>query len=475
MSQARNREIEALQARILQRALDVFFVLALLATAVLGVRTYLFHEWTTLIVVLTVAIMLFFMRRYREKIPSGYISTTLVSTIFIVLAAGLFRLGLLAAAIYYITLVPIFTYLTTTYRRAIYTLGLCLFMYGGFAFLYVQGILKADYNLDEYVTNPISWLLNMTIVALTSLAILDIVNYFRNGLLQSYSELEKHRDHLEESVAEKTANLHHVNEELQSSNRELQTKLKELKEAQNQLLAKEKLASLGMLTAGIAHEIKNPLNYISSSHKLLESRLKEEGQMDAEVEQLLSFIETGSSKMNGIIKGLNHFSREQENYDEACNIPEILESCLNMLSHLTSGRIEISEDFQSELPSIFGNVGKLHQVFTNLITNAAQAIEGAGTIHLEVSASADAICTKISDSGSGISSENLKKIQDPFFTTKAPGIGTGLGLSITRRIIEEHQGKILFQSEIGKGTTVEVYLPYALTETKASVLKEDDA
>ena len=84
MSQARNREIEALQARILQRALDVFFVLALLATAVLAVRTYLFHEWTTLIVVLTAATMLFFMRRFHDKIPSSYISTTLVSTIFIV-------------------------------------------------------------------------------------------------------------------------------------------------------------------------------------------------------------------------------------------------------------------------------------------------------------------------------------------------------------------------------------------------------
>ncbi|WP_421753810.1 sensor histidine kinase [Croceimicrobium sp.] len=473
MSQGKNREIEELQARILQRALDVFFVLAILATAVLAVRTYLFNEWTTLIVVITVAISFFFMRRYRDKIRSSYISTTLVATIFIVLAAGLLKLGLLAAAIYYITLVPIFTYLTTSYRKAIYTLGLCLLMYGAFAFLYVQGYLSADFDLNTYISNPVSWLLNMSIVALTSLAILDIVNYFRNGLLQSYSELEKHRDHLEESIVEKTANLHHLNEELQKSNKDLQANLLELKEAQNQLLAKEKLASLGMLTAGIAHEIKNPLNYISSSHKLLESRLKEDGQIDTEVEQLLSFIETGSKRMNGIIKGLNHFSREKENFDEACNIPEIIESCLNMLSHLTTGRIELSHDYQKELPIIYGNVGKLHQVFTNLITNAAQAIEGTGRIHIEIRASADSICTRISDSGSGISAENLKKIQDPFFTTKAPGIGTGLGLSITRRIIEEHQGKIAFQSEPGKGTTVEVFLPSSIAHTKTPVLNKD--
>lgn len=135
-----------------------------------------------------------------------------------------------------------------------------------------------------------------------------------------------------------------------------------------------------------------------------------------------------------------------------------MESCLEIVNHLIKGRIKVHKDLQNV--SIKGNVGKLHQVFTNLLTNAAQAIKGEGEFHLSIKKEANNVFVRIQDSGSGISPENLKKIQEPFFTNKPPGEGTGLGLSITKRIVEEHQGQLHFESEPGQGTTVQIRFPY---------------
>lgn len=453
--------IDQLQELILDRALRVFSILAALATVVLAVRYYLFDEGTTFWTVLIVDLIFVLVIRFRKHIPYKPIANTLLFIILLVLAAGLWKLGLLAAAIFYMSLIPIFAYLTGNYKRALFAIGLASLIYALFGIAHIQGYLKVDFDVEAYTRNPISWTLNLTIVSFTGVAILDIVHHYRKNLVNSYQKLQSRKNDLQEEVSTKTKDLNQLNHELQHANETLRAKLDELKNAQDQLIEKEKLASLGMLTAGIAHEIKNPLNYISSSQQLLFAKLEEEGKLDEELKELLGFIATGSEKMNGIIKGLNHFNRNQDTFDEDCKIDEIIDSCLQMLSHLIKGRIEVNTRYPKDLPSIRGNVGKLHQVFTNLISNSAQAIDKQGQIDISVQEKNNKLIIAIKDSGSGISKENLQRIFEPFFTTKAAGVGTGLGLSITRSIIEEHQGEMEFESTLGEGTTVSLSLPFS--------------
>ena len=452
------KQLEKLQSIILHRAIVLFFSLALAATLVLSYRSYMFAEWITLSVTSAATIGLLILYVFRNRIKNSVISGIFVALIFAVLGTGLFKLGILAAATYYISLVPVFTFLTSTYRKAIFALAFCLLMYAGFGYLYYSGSLISGIDANLYMASPLSWILNLLILGFVGMAILDIVNVYSKNLERSHQKIAEHRDSLKEKVEEKTENLYRLNQQLSQSNDELLKRLKELRKAQNQLLEKEKMASLGMLTAGIAHELKTPLNYISSSKTLLKAKLEEDQNLDEESKQLLDFINTGTERMNSIIKGLNQFSRDQDRYDEECDIPEIIDSCLEIINHLIKGRLEVKRNYQPI--KIEGNVGKLHQVFTNLLTNAAQAIEGEGELSIEVN-SVDQKCQiEISDNGCGISPENLKKIQEPFFTTKAPGVGTGLGLSITKRIVEEHQGQMKFNSEINKGTTVSLQFPY---------------
>lgn len=452
------KQLEKLQSIILHRAIVLFLSLALAATLVLSYRSYMFGEWITLSVTSAATIGLLILYVFRNRIKNSLISGIFVALIFAVLGTGLFKLGILAAATYYISLVPVFTFLTSTYRKAIFALAFCLLMYAGFGYLYYSGSLISGIDVNLYMASPLSWVLNLFILGFVGMAILDIVNLYSKNLERSHQKIAEHRDSLKEKVEEKTENLYRLNQQLSQSNDELLKRLKELRKAQNQLLEKEKMASLGMLTAGIAHELKTPLNYISSSKTLLKAKLEEDQNLDEESKQLLDFINTGTERMNSIIKGLNQFSRDQDRYDEECDIPEIIDSCLEIINHLIKGRLEVKRNYQPI--KIEGNVGKLHQVFTNLLTNAAQAIEGEGELSIEVNSVNQKCQIAISDNGCGISPENLKKIQDPFFTTKAPGVGTGLGLSITKRIVEEHQGQMKFNSEINKGTTVSLQFPY---------------
>ncbi len=275
-------------------------------------------------------------------------------------------------------------------------------------------------------------------------------------------ELEKYRYNLEELVLQKTEDLEDANQELRATNNELHSTMSNLKEAQSQLVQAEKMASLGVLTAGVAHEINNPLNYILGGYHALEAHYEDEPAMkDDTVELLLSTIKTGVDRASAIVHGLNQFNRSNDKYDEVCDIHSIMENCLLMLNTMFKNKAKIVRKFDADHHVIVGNSGKLHQVFINVITNAIQAIEGRiGTIVLSTSSNNGELAIEIEDNGSGIEPNHLDKISDPFFTTKNPGEGTGLGLSITFNIIKEHQGTITYNSTLGKGTTAKILLPY---------------
>jgi len=264
-------------------------------------------------------------------------------------------------------------------------------------------------------------------------------------MLEMQKELLKYRTELEKEVKDRTI--------------ELEESLSKLKNTQVQLVQSEKMASLGILTAGVAHEINNPLNYILGSYSGLEKYFKEHCINEEQVLNLLKYMKTGIDRAADIVKGLNQFSQCQERLDEVGDVHSIIDNCLVILNNQLQDRIEIENNYSEKSLQIIGNIGELHQLFLNILTNAINAIVENGSINIITKKIQRTVSIEISDTGCGINKENLPKVLDPFFTTKEPGEGTGLGLSIAYAIIKEHKGKLEFLSEKNKGTTVKILLP----------------
>jgi ligand-binding sensor domain-containing protein/signal transduction histidine kinase len=288
------------------------------------------------------------------------------------------------------------------------------------------------------------------------------------------SSLEKHKKKLELLVKEKTEELLIQNEEVKSlndeltsnneylneQNDELESALSSLKETQQQLIQSEKMASLGLLTAGVAHEINNPLNFLMGAQQGLGDYFKEYGSADIPKTDILqSSIITGIDRISDIIKGLNQFSRNNENLDEDCDIHSIIDNCLLMLYNKTKNKAVIMKDYHDSEIVIKGNVGKLHQAFINVLANAVDAIPEMGKLVIKTYILGGNIVVEIIDNGIGIEKKKIPYVTDPFYTTKLPGEGTGLGLSITYSIIKDHKGNLEFESEVNEGTKVKIILP----------------
>lgn len=296
-------------------------------------------------------------------------------------------------------------------------------------------------------------------------------------LIQAYKSLKQKEENLkqlndnlctsEEELQAANEELSAINEELfnkneiiNSKNKELKSTLQNLKETQAQLFQTEKMASLGILTSGVAHEINNPLNYIMGAYVGFENYFKENDLVhDKNIPFLLSSLLEGIEKAAAIVQSLNQFSRDSKSNNETCNLISIIDNCLVMLNNQLKHRIEVEKCYLCEDLIVTGNVGKLHQSFINILSNASQAISEKGIIGIKTFIHKGSAIIEISDNGSGISEENLVKITDPFFTTKEPGKGTGLGLSITYSIIQEHGGKLEYESTKGEGTLARIALP----------------
>ncbi|WP_420576584.1 tetratricopeptide repeat protein [Ekhidna sp.] len=240
-------------------------------------------------------------------------------------------------------------------------------------------------------------------------------------------------------------------------NKELQRNNEELKQTQKLLITSEKMASLGVLAAGVGHEINNPLNFIKNGIEALSKKL--EGNKDEELQSYFKIVNEGVDRATNIVKSLSHFSRRGPNTDEKCNIHEIIENCLLILHNKIRNRVRVLTNFTNQGSELKGNEGRLHQAMMNIIANAEQAIIDEGTIEITTRKKDDFMEIWIEDDGEGIPEENLMKISDPFFTTKPPGEGTGLGLFITFSIIEEHGGNIDVKSNPGQGTKFIIRLP----------------
>ncbi|MCB1177801.1 MAG: GHKL domain-containing protein, partial [Leptospiraceae bacterium] len=264
----------------------------------------------------------------------------------------------------------------------------------------------------------------------------------------------------ENKLTELNSELKSTIEQLHNQKSELEKALKELKEAQGLLVHSEKMASIGTLTAGVAHELNNPLNFIQAGLEALTRFLEKTlGKELSNFQPFFKVMQEGVDRATGIVKALNQFSRSQDRMDEKFDVKEVIENCLTMLASQIKTNIQLNKLFIDKEALILGNSGKIHQVFLNIITNAIQAIQDTGNIEIVIEKSLGNIIIRIKDSGIGIPEENFSKLGTPFFTTKDIGQGTGLGLSISYKIIEDHKGRITVNSEIEKGTEFIVTIP----------------
>jgi signal transduction histidine kinase len=255
-----------------------------------------------------------------------------------------------------------------------------------------------------------------------------------------------------------------------------QTKVK-LERAEAALVQSEKMASLGNLVAGVAHEINTPVGSIHSNSDLMVRALEKlrkilldapelaGGDVPAELTRILDALEnvgrvnqTACQRIVSLVRSLKSFARLEEPQCRRADIHEEIEAALTLVQYELKHRIEIVRDY-GELPSVECFPNQLNQVFMNLLVNASQAIEGEGRIRITTRRGGDEIRVTFQDSGCGIPPENIDRVLEPGFTTKAIGHGTGLGLSISDKIVRAHHGALTVSSEVGRGTTFTITLP----------------
>ena len=236
---------------------------------------------------------------------------------------------------------------------------------------------------------------------------------------------------------------------------------------ESQLSQAEKMSSIGVLAAGVAHEVNTPLAVISSYAQLLTKQL----QGDEKLSGLLDKITRQSFRASEIVNNLLNFSRTSGTEFSEVDINKVITETLALLEHqFKTARIKVQDELYPELPRIYGNSGKLQQVFLNLFLNAKDAMPNGGTLMVSTS-NGQAVNVRVSDTGLGIAQEHIARIYDPFFTTKnavreGQKRGTGLGLSVTYGIIQEHAGKIYVESQPGQGTTFHLEFPMSLVKSQ---------
>jgi two-component system NtrC family sensor kinase len=268
-----------------------------------------------------------------------------------------------------------------------------------------------------------------------------------NGMTESLSraerELKDWAKTLEEKVEERTI---------------------ELQQTQRQLIRSEKLASLGKMAAGVAHEINNPLTAVLTFSKLMLDDL-EPG--DKRREDLQTIVDE-TLRCRDIVRGLLDFSRETESKKRLQNINEVIENTLSLVQNQAMFHdIAIKKNLEKNLPVIPLDEAKMKQVFMNMFLNAAEAMSGRGTLTIGTVREDEHVAVRIKDTGCGIPKEHLNKLFDPFFTTKRVGKGTGLGLAVTYGIVKSHEGTFEVKSKVGKGTEFLIRFPIKLAQPRA--------
>jgi len=330
----------------------------------------------------------------------------------------------------------------------------------------------------------------------------EIARRIGDGLtgLLAYRDLQKSEEKLRRLNEELEHRVDERTRQLSRSHADLEEAYKDLKIAQTRILQQEKMASIGQLAAGVAHEINNPLGFIISNMETLKEYIvtllefmraqkaalektstgspEDEGIFEEletlhdslamdflfkDIKELIDESIDGGERMKRIVWNLKSFARVDEQENKMADLNEGIESTLNIVWNELKYKAEVSKNY-GDIPEIYCNPGQLNQVFMNLFVNAAQAIEKQGEIVIETREENGSVIVRVSDTGCGIAPDKLSRIFEPFFTTKPVGKGTGLGLSIAYDIVKKHGGEIKAESEVGRGSSFTVSLPVAMID-----------
>lgn len=441
--------------------------------------------------------------QFVPKLDKGFIfiyivySFILINAIFLSITISYQTLLVTQSIVVLFVLFVAYSILKKGFRPArYYLLAWSIFMIGIFIFVFSEmGIIPTN-NMTAYIM-PLGSALE---VILLSFALADKINILKKEKEEEQAEklqILKENEHL---IKEQN---YMLEEKVMVRTEELENALRNLQNTQSQLVNQEKMASLGQLTAGIAHEINNPINFVSSNiaplkrdiKDILEvinfyrdigqkefssesikdaKKLEEDLELDyvlEEVDQLLKGMEDGARRTVEIVKGLRLFSRVDEQDVKKVDLHDGINSTIILLNSSIPGKIRIVRDF-GELPLVECLAGKINQVFMNIINNAVHALADHldtikdPIIDIRTRAFSDHVIVEIEDNGPGMPMAVKQKIFEPFFTTKAVGKGTGLGLSIVYSIIENHKGSLEVISEEGQGTIFKISLPIYQSASK---------
>ncbi|WP_019487127.1 MULTISPECIES: sensor histidine kinase [Kamptonema] len=365
--------------------------------------------------------------------------------------------------------------------------------------------IQAITKVAQQATREANFTVQVPVTTSDEVGLLAIsLNSLIGRVAEHTQEIEMARQHLEKRVEERTKKLSQKHDQLLQTHHQLRQALQNLRDTQSQLIQAEKMSSLGQMVAGVAHEINNPLNFISGNLKYVNSYVEDlmklyrvyqqeytlpnsaieniTEEIDFEfivhdLTKILSSMKMGTERISQIVLSLRNFSRLDEAELKRVNIHEGIDSTLLIISHKIKEGIEIIKDYET-LPPVECYPAQLNQVFMNILSNAIDALnsqENQEVKQIIIQTELDPphaeqlhralVRVRIRDNGPGIPPELKRKIFDPFFTTKPIGQGTGLGLSICYQIIEKHHGKIEVSSEIGQGTEFTIALPVSQSST----------
>jgi signal transduction histidine kinase len=314
------------------------------------------------------------------------------------------------------------------------------------------GVIILGYRLAQNIAQPI---LRLRMIS-QAVAAGDLDQH--SGLVQTdeIGDLASAFDMMTDRLRERTEEAARLYSESIQRNEELKEINERLQTAQAQLIQSEKLAAVGQLTAGIVHDVRNPLAVI----KGLAEDLDEEPGLTDYTRDSLATIRASANQANSIVSDLLKFARQSEMDMRPQDLRDSIASATRLIEYLArKGKVQIRVDLPSEPVTATYDTLQIEQVIVNLITNAVQAMPEGGTIHISLGEAEGAVAVAVQDTGAGIPEEYLPKIFDPFFTTKPEGEGTGLGLSVSFGIVSHHGGRIEVESKLGEGTTFTILLP----------------